>query len=48
MVSRWPGLAGMDANDVLARLMSLKVRASSFVFFLLECHSRCAIREYAK
>ena len=26
MVSRWPGLASMNANDVLARLMSLKAR----------------------
>ena len=26
MVSRWPGLASMDANDVLARLMALKAR----------------------
>ena len=26
MIKRWPALAGMDANDVLARLISLKAR----------------------
>jgi len=32
MVSRWPGLAGMDANDVLGRLMSLKARLAFWIF----------------